>query len=160
VAVVGTARFVGEELRDTGTVLAAGFHYRCLRRSCRLGTFSLTATVSRFGVLAGVRLHPRIVHLLPVVCRCLFARSAASLVLALDGVLFALIQRGYTPFVVKTVWLGVLMSGAENVFPRQYIGKPFCLVHSAWFTWLSSCRGQKSGIAFISWGCSGRQPGQ
>jgi len=32
------------------------------------------------------------------------------------------------------VWLCVLMSGEENLFPRQYIGKPLWLHHMAWFT--------------------------
>ena len=79
---------------------------------------------------------------------------------SLDAWQGVLIQQGYNPFVAKPVWLCGLMSGEENVFPRQYIGKPLCLVHTSWFTSLSSCRGQKRGIAFLSWGCSGKQPGQ
>src|SRR5260370_42678149 len=86
--------------------------------------------------------------------------SVFLLLPALDAWQGVLIQQGYNPFVAKPVWLCGLMSGEENVFPRQYIGKPLCLVHTSWFTSLSSCRGQKRGIAVLSWGCSGKQPGQ
>src|SRR5258707_2175731 len=161
VVAAGTVRFVVEGLRDMGTVLAVGFHYIHLHRSCRLNAFSLTAIVSRFGVLAGVHLHSHTVHLHLAVYRCLVAGSSASLLPALGGGLALLFQRGYNPFAAVLDWLLVLMSGEENLFPRQCTCKLPRSAHTAFFTSLScSWREQSTEIALASAGWFGVHVGQ
>lgn len=91
-------------------------------------------------VVAGIRLRPRITHhhsfvlavsLLvearPVSCLWLLVGSVAWLWLLF---LLAVVLLQYL-FVVKPVWLCVLMFGEKNVFPRQDIGKPLWLSHTA-----------------------------